>query len=49
LGAKAVASFSKRLSLKDLTTRKHYPGVHRVEVVVNGRALLLGKFELNDR
>ncbi len=46
MGARAVASFSKRLSLKDLTTRKHYPGVHRVEVVVNGRAMPVGKFEL---
>ena len=46
LGARAVASFSKRLSLKDLTTRKHYPGVHRVEVVVNGRAMPVAAFEL---
>ena len=49
LGARAVASFSKRLSLKDLTTRKHYPGVHRVEVAVNGRAMPVGKFELMER
>lgn len=47
--AKAVASFSKRLSLKDLTTRKHYPGVHRVEVVVNGRGKSVGKFALLER
>ncbi len=48
LGAKAVTSFSKRLSLRDLTTRKHYRGVHRVEVVVNGRGAPVGKFVLLD-
>ena len=48
LAARASESFSKRLSLKDLTTRKHYPGVHRVEVVINGRAMMLGKFDLMD-
>ncbi len=46
LAAKSVESFSKRLSLKDLTTRKHYPGVHRVEVVINGHAVALGEFVL---
>jgi 3-methyladenine DNA glycosylase AlkC len=46
LAAGATESFSKRLSLKELTTRKHYPGMHTVEVVVNGRAVPLGKFEL---
>lgn len=46
LAGQAVASFAKRLSLKDLTTRKHYPGVHRVAALVNGKALPLGEFEL---
>lgn len=46
LAAGATASLGKRLSLKDLTTRKHYPGVHTVEVVINGRATLLGRFAL---
>jgi 3-methyladenine DNA glycosylase AlkC len=46
LPAKGAASFSKRLSLKDLTTRKHYPGVHRVEAVINGHAAALGEFVL---
>lgn len=41
-----TASFSKKLVLKDLTTRKHYPGVHRIEALVNGRAAALGKFTL---
>lgn len=46
LAGKARASFSKRLSLKNLTTRKHYPGKHRVEALINGRAVALGRFEL---
>ncbi len=48
LAVGATESFSKQLSLKDLTTRKHYPGEHRVEAVVNGRAMGLGKFVLSD-
>lgn len=46
LAGKAHASLSKRLSLKNLTTRKHYPGKHRVEAWINGRAVALGQFEL---
>jgi len=37
------------LSLAQLTTRTHYPGRHAVEVLINGRAHLLGTFELTDR
>lgn len=29
-------SFNKKLSFKDLTTRKHYPGKHSLAIVVNG-------------
>jgi hypothetical protein len=34
------------IKLADLTTRKHYPGKHRVELRINGRAFDLGAFEL---
>ncbi|HTD90223.1 MAG TPA: DNA alkylation repair protein [Burkholderiales bacterium] len=44
--AKATQSCGKRWSLKDLTTRKHHAGTHKVEVVINGCATPLGKFEL---
>lgn len=37
---------SKRLSLAEMTTRKHHPGLHRVEVLLNGRAQPLGEFDL---
>lgn len=46
LAPAATATFSKRLSLRDLTTRKHYPGVHRVEALVNGQAWPIGSFQL---
>ena len=36
----------KTLSLRDMTTRKHYPGRHRVEALVNGAAVPLGDFDL---
>lgn len=37
---------AKRLSLEQRTTRRHYPGMHRVELVLNGRSEPLGQFEL---
>jgi 3-methyladenine DNA glycosylase AlkC len=33
-----------RLSLRQMTTRKHYPGKHAVEIIVNGTAIRLGEF-----
>ena len=37
----------KTVALSDLTTRKHYPGLHRVDALVNGIAMPLGQFELH--
>jgi hypothetical protein len=34
----------KSVSLRDMTTRKHYPGTHRVEILVNGTAYPAGAF-----
>lgn len=39
-------SCNKNLSLADLSTRKHHPGRHRIEVLLNGRAVPLGEFLL---
>ena len=39
-------SCRKRVSLAQMTTRRHHPGMHRVEVLVNGVAQPLGVFEL---
>lgn len=46
LPAKAALRFEKTLALADLTTRKHHPGLHRVEVLLNGRAVAVGEFRL---
>lgn len=37
---------SKTISLAEMTTRKHYPGTHQVDVVINGSIRALGAFEL---
>lgn len=36
----------KRVSLAAMTTRKHYPGIQRIEVLLNGEAQSLGSFEI---
>ncbi len=36
----------RRLALKQLTTRRHYPGLHRVQLQINGRPFDLGEFTL---
>ncbi|MGO4841171.1 DNA alkylation repair protein, partial [Rhizobiaceae sp. 2RAB30] len=33
-------------TIRDFTTRKHYPGRHRVELMVNGETLAEGNFDL---
>lgn len=45
-GAREAIPFAKNLSLADLSTRRHYPGMHKVEVLLNGRAVALGEFRL---
>jgi 3-methyladenine DNA glycosylase AlkC len=40
------ATLGKKIALQQLTTRKHYPGVHRVDALLNGRRVALGKFQL---
>ncbi len=42
-----TAACRKRVSLADLTTRRHYPGRHLVDVLVNGRVEPLGAFTLS--
>jgi hypothetical protein len=31
---------------QDFTTRKHYPGAHRLDIVVNGRVSASAEFEV---
>ena len=46
LSPRERVSLKKMVSLKPMTTRKHYPGQHRVDILLNGRAKPLGTFEL---
>jgi 3-methyladenine DNA glycosylase AlkC len=43
-----VLAVHKRVSLRQMTTRTHHPGVHRVEALVNGVVMPVGVFELVD-
>lgn len=39
---------SKKLSLAPMTTRRHYAGDHRVDLLINGQTFVLGSFRLSD-
>jgi 3-methyladenine DNA glycosylase AlkC len=42
----ARVAVTKKIGLRQLTTRRHYPGVHKVEALLNGRRVALGGFTL---
>jgi 3-methyladenine DNA glycosylase AlkC len=46
LAPKGRATIDKRISFQSLTTRKPYPGRHRVEALLSGRAVPVGAFEV---
>ncbi|MBS0663527.1 MAG: DNA alkylation repair protein [Verrucomicrobia bacterium] len=46
LGPGARVAVRKRQVIRDFTTRRHYPGRHRVEIQVNGEILAAGHFDL---
>jgi len=46
LASGEVSTFRKSLSLRDMTTRQHYPGKHIVEAIVNGATIPIGAFTL---
>jgi 3-methyladenine DNA glycosylase AlkC len=46
LGPKASQNISKRQRIMDFSTRKHYPGEHVVEVMVNGNVVAEERFIL---
>ena len=46
LASNETVRLKKKLSLVEMTTRKHYAGTHRVEALVNGKPWVLGSFEL---
>jgi 3-methyladenine DNA glycosylase AlkC len=39
-------SIKKTISLRTMTTRKHYPGAHKVELIINGSTVNFGQFDL---
>lgn len=41
-------TFTRKHSFKDLSTRKHYPGEHRISILVNGYELDSASFTLSD-
>ncbi len=49
LAPSETAQLRKSVSLAEMTTRKHYAGTHKVDVVLNGRIQSLGEFELVQR
>lgn len=46
LAAGATVRLGKRHAFKPITTRRYYAGPHEVEVIVNGRSVARGAFEL---
>ena len=46
LAPRARVTVTKKIGLRQLTTRKHYPGIHKVEALLNGRRMALGSFAL---
>ena len=46
LGPGETVALRKKLSLKEMTTRKHFAGLHTVDLLLNGQAQPLGHFEL---
>ncbi len=48
LAAGAQQRISRTQHIRELTTRRHYPGTHRVHVLVNGETLASADFELRN-
>lgn len=46
LAPNETMQMQKKVSLAEMTTRKHYPGQHAVELLLNGGVMPLGSFEL---
>ena len=46
LNAAASLHAAKRHVIKPITTRRYYPGLHRIEVLINGKGVASADFEL---
>ena len=40
-------SLSSKHSFREMTTRKHYPGKHKIEIIVNGQVFVTLAFTLS--
>jgi 3-methyladenine DNA glycosylase AlkC len=49
LEANASISISKKQSFQDFTTRKHFPGKHTLEILVNGEVVRSARFEIKNK
>jgi hypothetical protein len=49
LAAHEQRALTKRHSLREVTTRRHYPGRHRIELRINGKACGTAEFMLSLR
>ena len=49
LTQKQLLTGQKHISFKDLTTRKHYPGIHQLYLYLNGKQIDKLAFELKDK
>lgn len=45
-GFQGTETIERKLSFQDLSTRKHYPGIHRLSVLVNGIEAASANFQL---
>jgi 3-methyladenine DNA glycosylase AlkC len=46
LPAHATRELAKKHSMRAVTTRRYHPGVHAIDVLINGRVVAQGEFEL---
>ncbi len=46
LAPQETMGMNKKISLAEMTTRKHYPGIHKIDIILNGSTSTLGTFKL---
>lgn len=46
IAANGELSLSKKHPIKKITTRAYYPGLHRIEIMVNGESVAIADFQL---
>jgi 3-methyladenine DNA glycosylase AlkC len=49
LGSESSVLISKKQSFQDFTTRKHFPGKHTLEILINGQVFKSVKFEIKNK